>query len=295
MGTRIWHRERLLLRSFDLAQCVLIVLVCTAQAPPERSLVQRQSVAKCETRFEVPPSEQVATIDQRVPLPNGGAVALDRGRSRLYLFGSSGAFMRSLGRRRHGPGEFDTPTTAGLWGDRIWAGDQALRRFTLFQLDGKLETTIGAAELSSAHSAIPFELRAMLADDRVLLLENGTYDDVEKIRTNGRMLLVGSATGGAIDTLARLNFRDGCLVVHFERTDGMFGMDQPWASNDLHGVSTDGRFVVKVAQASAKDGRTNVEIQWLRHPRGTKVRADVSFPVAELSEKAVSAWIQHPG
>ena len=70
-------------------------------------------------------------------LEDGRLVVLNRGSRQLLMFGRDGEFLRSVGRRGEGPGEFMDPIELDLiGGDSIVVWDWALGRLVLFGPDG---------------------------------------------------------------------------------------------------------------------------------------------------------------
>lgn len=74
--------------------------------------------------------------------PAGRLLILDVGTPALKLFDANGEFVRQIGRRGEGPGEYLAPGAFGLQADTVWIADARLGRMTRFLLDGtRLETT----------------------------------------------------------------------------------------------------------------------------------------------------------
>jgi len=70
--------------------------------------------------------------------------------TRIVVFDSAGAFVRQIGKRGRGPGEFNGLTRIGWLGDTLWAADRALRRFSKYDPHtGELtETTNAQSEIT---------------------------------------------------------------------------------------------------------------------------------------------------
>ena len=63
----------------------------------------------------------------------GGRIyAADVGDRRISVFDSAGNYIRTIGRKGAGPGEFETLVTIGMLSDTPYAVDQAQQRITYF-------------------------------------------------------------------------------------------------------------------------------------------------------------------
>ena len=247
----------------------------------------------CVTKFRTPASVPITSVDRIIPLNGGGLVVLDGERRQLYRFAAGGDFIRAFGRPGAGPGEFQTPTNAGLVGNQIWVADQGQQRFTLFDPDGRVIRTLPLLRVMSVIGRVPYTLRALLSENLALLIENGTYDVAEELRARGRRVLSGRVNPTGLDTLAILDYRDGWLVVPLAHGTSLIGMDQPWASNDLLEVSPDGSYVLRLSQSAGDRSRGKVQFHWLRVPEpGAPRLVDFSVAVAPLSERTVADWIK---
>lgn len=79
-----------------------------------------------------------------VVLDGGGLLISDRATPELRLFDGAGRYVRSLGQRGEGPGEFvSPPTVAGVSGDTVFAWDGRTGRVTVFRQDGQLVESRG--------------------------------------------------------------------------------------------------------------------------------------------------------
>ncbi|MCZ0933926.1 MAG: 6-bladed beta-propeller [Gemmatimonadetes bacterium] len=71
-------------------------------------------------------------------LSDGSVAVIDRRDQRVRIFSEAGEFLRSMGGRGEGPGEFRNPWY--LWalpGDTLWVGDYRPQRFNVFSPDGE--------------------------------------------------------------------------------------------------------------------------------------------------------------
>ena len=70
-------------------------------------------------------------------LSDGSVAVIDRRDQRVRIFSETGEFLRSMGGRGEGPGEFRNPWF--LWalpGDTLWVGDYRPQRFNVCSPDG---------------------------------------------------------------------------------------------------------------------------------------------------------------
>ena len=76
-------------------------------------------------------------------LPGGGIIVANTGSNEIRVFDASGNFVRALGRKGAGPGEFENLSWTGwLAGDTILGYDPPNRRLTVFTPDGEVARTV---------------------------------------------------------------------------------------------------------------------------------------------------------
>jgi hypothetical protein len=76
-------------------------------------------------------------IDVKVDA-EGRIYILDWGDTRIQVYNAKGVYVRTIGRKGQGPGEFDTPSYFDISGDgRLFIMDGRNQRITVFDLDGK--------------------------------------------------------------------------------------------------------------------------------------------------------------
>ncbi len=78
------------------------------------------------------------TLRGMARLSDGSVAVIDRRDQRVRIFSETGEFLRSMGGRGDGPGEFRNPWF--LWvlpGDTLWVGDYRPQRFNVFSGDGE--------------------------------------------------------------------------------------------------------------------------------------------------------------
>ncbi len=81
-------------------------------------------------------------VSQAFRMDDGTIVVVDRLASQVSLFDAAGVFIRNLGGRGEGPGEFQFLQYAWASGDTIRVSDSMLSRISVFGLDGDVLETI---------------------------------------------------------------------------------------------------------------------------------------------------------
>lgn len=99
--------------------------------------------------------EEFGKLQAAVRLSDGSIVVADTKNSELRVFNAAGKFVRKIGQKGEGPGDF-----RGIWtmfrlpGDTILVWDMRLHRLTWFTADGKARRTLVVdhpAEVTDAH------------------------------------------------------------------------------------------------------------------------------------------------
>lgn len=99
--------------------------------------------------------------------PNGDLYVVQPMTQSISVFDSHGAFLRTIGRRGRGPGEFMSPGVIGWHADTLWVDDPALGRISLLSTSGTSRRTIPLP--------LPGDAR-LLADGSVLLWDRITLE-----------------------------------------------------------------------------------------------------------------------
>ncbi len=97
-----------------------------------------------DTRVTSPASGEwmLYRIEDLDRMEDGRLVVVNRGSQELFVFGRDGEFVRSLGGRGEGPGEFLDPVELDFVGDSIVVWDWGLGRLVLFGPDGSHERSV---------------------------------------------------------------------------------------------------------------------------------------------------------
>ena len=110
-----------------------------------------------------------------------GVIAVANGATaEIRLFAETGRYLRTLGRRGGGPGEFREISWMGVSGDTIFVADRTGARITRYLEDGSL---VGTVPITAADSVGGFSVVGRLTDGRWLVqtLLNPRMDGPERL------------------------------------------------------------------------------------------------------------------
>lgn len=133
------------------ARCItstvtLVCMACTAPSGDDRLLLSNQESLVLEEERRLGSAEDLVGGFYRVADvtedEEGFVYVLDSGDCRVRVYDKAGRFVRGMGRRGSGPGEFRVPVSLGVTGDTLWVSDVSLARLTLFSREGLLVSTI---------------------------------------------------------------------------------------------------------------------------------------------------------
>ena len=239
--------------------CVLLVPLALACGVPASERAPEQV-----SEWTLERGVTIGSVDDPVyGLSDVGGVLADAERvfvllrqdARVRVFSRAGEFIRDLGRRGTGPGEFTRPNRMGWHGSRLWANESMSPRLTFFDVaTGEAETIQYRATVpGSLHRWMPL---AVLADGRVVAsppLETGPGG---AMGASELPIIVTELDGTLRDTLT-LQSIDG-LVGRI--TAGLSG-GETWVASpipdlDLITFAPDGSSVV-VVKRQGWDGRTD--------------------------------------
>ena len=89
------------------------------------------------------PEEEFGKVLDAVRLSDGSVVVADAKNLELRVFNAAGKFVRKIGRKGEGPGDFGGPSPVfRLAGDTLLTWDIRLHRLTWFNVDGKVAKTL---------------------------------------------------------------------------------------------------------------------------------------------------------
>jgi len=237
--------------------------------------------------------QQLFRVQGAVRLPGGAVAVANAGYGQVRVYGPDGEFVRAVGRKGEGPGEFQAPALAGfLPPDTLVVVDSQLRRITLLTVDGDIQESATMDE-GVGGGVYP---RGMFSDGRVVV-GGGFYFS----SASGEELSSGYSRRS---TTYRSVNRDGALVTDFGEFPGSeFFMDVrnegggvmmmarliPFGKHPMAAVGANHLYFSSgdlwEIQAYSRDGVLNRLIRWDRPPRPVESQ-DVELFVEDQVENA---------
>ncbi len=167
---------------------------------------------------------------------SGGRVYIvDFSDNNLKLLDAAGKFLKIVGRKGQGPGEFSMPTDIAVSGGRLAVWDMGNRRLSLFTLNGDFIKSEDAA----AFTARPWKLGALPSDGFVLETEKIFFNEPDRPQEC------------SIDTLSpelktkKAVYRQAVLRNKYRRQGSVtFNVIQPFGADVYWDVMLDGRIVI---------------------------------------------------
>lgn len=179
---------------------------------------------------------------------DGSMYVADEMQAAVSVYDAGGRFVRMIGRKGNGPGEFMWLGLVGLKGDSIWTYDGQQRRLTLFDSNGRVAATISHAAQRPDPRFSRVEPGAFLADGSVFGIPNDEGPD----STHVVMVRMQRSTESR-ELLGYLDQRDGPTAVVSGAGVQEMRMQRPVSSESLWDVSPGGDaiFVVDRPQPTA--------------------------------------------
>lgn len=181
-----------------------------------------------------PEAEQFGSIGGVLPLSSGEVAVLDGQASEIRVFDRAGTFLRTIGQKGDGPGEFQQPNALALFGDTVAVYDVRHRRITRLGLDGSLLGTIPLDAAGFFFVALFTRDGGLVAQSFDLSGGMGSASHELQLTRDRAVLFRVTPEGNAADTLDRLPGRESLRSI----------------------VASDGR--VNVLMRSLPFGRRNV-------------------------------------
>ena len=239
-------------------------------AVPEHQLTPEQRFGSLDGPLAFSSVGQIAVAGGMlfVTQPRSGEVAIVRI--------ADGRLVRTT-QNGEGPGEFRIPYGAGVLGDTVWVADARLGRVSLFDVHGKLLTTIPFPAL---HTVV-----GLTTDGSVL-----AYRNPASPAADGSLLplLRFSRTGARVDTLSLM--RQKYPRVIDIRAGGRYSRGlNPFAQTPIAQLDSDGRSAVVVSL----DGAPGREIEILRVLGTRRTAVNVRYPSQrlQLDDKDVQSMV----
>jgi len=174
------------------------------------------------------PEYAFSSIPDLAVTSDGSIVVSDAVARELRVYAAGGTYVRTIGRRGEGPGEFSgAPMIAGIAGDTMFAFDARTVRVTSFGLDGELiETTSpGTDEIGRPQSMIRQDDGTYLMVSR--WVAPGAEEELYDVRMELDSIVIEhvDATGALIDTMRVMAERSRARRVQSPRA-GVFSVLQ---------------------------------------------------------------------
>jgi hypothetical protein len=258
-----------------------------AENLPEWELVEELVIGSADG---APTEDHALTrVDDLAVGPEGEVYVLQRDEALVRVFDANGRFLRRIGGRGAGPGEFIRPEHLGWHGEDLWVSDPGGGRTTLLDREGRyVDSRQVRQSLGPAVSIAGGQLlangtlvsRPMVA---AILISEGRLDEIPLIHVG--------ADGEALDTLAGLPTANTVITIRTPRGTAIQG-PQPINPRAQYAVAPDGSEVVVVTEPQDANEEQRLSIRWF-DPDGRQVRtAELPYDPLPLPE-AVADSIVH--
>jgi hypothetical protein len=170
-------------------------------------------------------------------------------------YDSAGVFVRFLGRRGMGPGEFSLPVKM-WWSDgSLWVADSNLMRATRFDAGGIAAET---RPMAAPRAGLALSNVDLLRDGSLLAQERVAFGHPRFDRDSTPLVRVHES--GA-DTILWLNVRNTAVLVGDPVQQRFIGMRHPFADNDVVRI-TSTRDTIVVARRTVRSRPGRAELLW---------------------------------
>jgi hypothetical protein len=230
--------------------------------------LELEEIARLPSNGPASDSAQLANVDV-IAIARDGSVIVPQ-RDRLIYLSPSGDFVRSIGRRGTGPGDFRQITGTGWLADTLWVYDSPLNRVAFLGAKGEV-------------------LRVMALPDATEPGVSATFMGLMRDGRRADKLLHRSAESSSVETVVRN--RDGSdarivatelasrNAIRFEAGGVRIPVPQPFSDQPLTVASRDGEELIIIERAATTgEAAANVVVRRLA-PTGV-VRSTNSYPVA---------------
>lgn len=175
----------------------------------------------------------------------GRIVVLDRLGPTVRVFSNNGEFIKELGSRGEGPGEYRMPFRLGLLGDSVWITDGRLYRVTYFSRDLEVVGTLPARS-SPSGSGLSAPASAVLRDGSLVFQEALGLTSMKVGKPAPVSIFVASPDGRVADTLVTFNY--GKRFFPLEVRGTISAQENPFSPNGEWAASRKGTQVVVLRQ-----------------------------------------------
>jgi len=169
----------------------------------------------------------------------GNLYFLDFRDNNIKKFDSAGKFLKIIGQKGQGPGDFSSPVSFDVGKDRIFVWDMGNRRLCALTLEGEAATSRDISGLSGR----PRKLRALPGGDLVVETEKIHFDDPKKPQDVFLELLSPDLQ------LKRVIYSQPVWREKYIRTEqfGLTNLPQPFFPDIHWDISPDGRIIIGFA------------------------------------------------
>jgi hypothetical protein len=176
--------------------------------------------------------------------PSGHVFILDFQDQNIKTFDASGRFLKVIGRKGQGPGEFNMPLSFAFAKDRLAVWDMGNRRLCVLTPEGELFKAEGISGLSGR----PQRIKTLPGGDLVIETEKMFFDDPKKPQEVALEILTSELTP------KRVIYSHPVWRNKFMRLEqGLVNLPQPFAPDIHWDVSTDGKIVVGFSETYEMD------------------------------------------
>lgn len=222
-----------------------------------------------ETRFGGTGDSLSDLIQPQVAViaPDGNSLVFDYRTREIKVYDPAGKYLRRVGRRGQGPGEYERVGTMGYLGDTLWITDPQLRRITLFPPgSGEPKTFPLRYEPTVTGTLMGTMPQGMLRGGLIVaqgVLSPGRPASTPTVESP---VVLMRRDGTFADTAAMPTIR-ASRDISFRAIDRQgrqvtWGGGQPFRSEHFLGARTDGRgFVLVSPAATARSGEAAFQVQ----------------------------------
>jgi hypothetical protein len=187
--------------------------------------------------------------------PDGHIFVLQHEDANIREYDSTGEFVRLIGRRGMGPGEFSLPTKMWWSEGSLWVADGNLLRATRFDRNG---TAVETRAISGA--GVPLSLTAidLLRDGSLLAQERVSHGHPTLARDSTPLVRIRDSV---VDTILWLDVRNTVAQVSYPGGQRLLMFRHPFADNDVHRIQAT-RDTIMVARRNVQPGSGRAELLW---------------------------------
>jgi len=258
------------------------ILVSWAMAAQDRPLAELYKTGRVKLVEEVRVSDKAFPSDIYFQNPRGIAIdaagrvyVADSDANHLKVFGRDGKFLRTIGRKGQGPGEFQGPEFVEIGGGRIYVWETMSRRISILDAEGKF---IALTPFYPGAFGVLIRMRA-LPDGRLVAYYERGFAPGSQIRipdTQDRVVELLSAEAKPLRTLYEKKIRASRLVWN-EETNSYVRVPFPYHPGVAMEVTPAG--IVAVGE------NDNYRFELLDPDKGQLASVARSFTALKLAEK----------